>query len=91
MEEPSGVFLFWFLFVLINIFICIFYFYYFFSSFAGWCRCYKGKGWVWRDWEMSGIGVHDVKFPKSQLKKMFKMNKLGHLLFFWSPGTWGTY
>ncbi|MGE9641632.1 hypothetical protein ACQP3J_31855, partial [Escherichia coli] len=32
-------------------------------SFGWHCR---GKGRIWRDWELSGIEVHDVKFPKSQ-------------------------
>ena len=26
----------------------------------------KGEWWIWMDWEMSGIGVHDAKFPKNQ-------------------------
>lgn len=26
----------------------------------------KGKGQIWRNWEMSGIGVHDRKFPRNQ-------------------------
>ena len=27
---------------------------------------YKGGGWTWKDWEMSGVGGHDVKLPKNQ-------------------------
>lgn len=27
---------------------------------------YKGGGKIWKDWEMKGIGVHDVKYPKNQ-------------------------
>ena len=49
-------------------FLIIFYFYYFFFIFL-WGGHYKGEGQIWRDREMSGIGVHDVKFPKNQLKK----------------------
>ena len=30
-------------------------------SFVGHCR---GKGRTWRDWEVSGIRVHDVKFAE---------------------------
>lgn len=26
---------------------------------------YKGREQVWKDWEMWGFGVHNVKFPKS--------------------------
>lgn len=26
----------------------------------------KGEGWIERDWEMSEIGGHDVKFLKNQ-------------------------
>lgn len=33
--------------------------------------CYKGEGKLWRDTEMSGIGVCDVKFPK--------INKMNHV------------
>lgn len=29
-------------------------------------KYYKGGGRIWKDWEMWGIGVHDVKFTKSQ-------------------------
>lgn len=29
-------------------------------------ECRKGERPIWKDWEMSGIGVHNVKFPKSQ-------------------------
>lgn len=37
----------------------------------------KGRGGIWRDGEMSGIGIHDVKFTKNQ--KIFK-NKVDCLL-----------
>lgn len=29
---------------------------------------YKGEGRIQRDWKMSGIGVHGVKFTKNLLK-----------------------
>lgn len=32
-------------------------------------RC-SSRGWIWRDREIIGIGVHDVKFTKK--KKSFK-------------------
>lgn len=31
-----------------------------------WGEGYRGEGWTWKDWEMSGVGVHDVTFPKNQ-------------------------
>lgn len=34
-------------------------------------KYYKGGGRIWKDWEMWGIGVHDVKFTKSQEKMMW--------------------
>ena len=29
---------------------------------------YKGERWIWRDWEICGIRVHDVKFSMNQYK-----------------------
>jgi hypothetical protein len=29
---------------------------------------YSGEGQIWKDWEMNGIGVNDVKFIKNQEK-----------------------
>lgn len=29
-----------------------------------------GEGWIWGNWEMSEIGMHDVKFPKKSIKKL---------------------
>lgn len=26
---------------------------------------YKGGAWTWKDWEVSGIGVYHVNFPKN--------------------------
>lgn len=42
----------------------------FLINFGGffWGSCYRGDGQIWRDWEVSGIEVHDVKVPKNQLK-----------------------
>lgn len=31
-------------------------------------RAHKDEGWIWRDWELSGIELHDVKFPKDPFK-----------------------
>lgn len=36
-----------------------------FGGFLLGVRC-RGEGWIWRDWEVSRIGVHYVKFPKNQ-------------------------
>lgn len=36
---------------------------------------YKRGGRIWKDLEINGIGVHDVKFSKNQLKKNFFFNK----------------
>lgn len=44
-------------------FILIFIFYLFF------CRG-NNKGGEQKDWEMNGIGLHDVNFPKDQFKKL---------------------
>lgn len=35
-----------------------------------WCHLgdYKGGGQIWKDWEISGIGVHDVKYLKNRQK-----------------------
>lgn len=30
---------------------------------------------MWWDWKMRGVGVHNIKFPKNQLKTMFKKRK----------------
>lgn len=35
-----------------------------------WGEGYKSGGWTRKDWEMSGIGVQDVKFPKDQFKQL---------------------
>lgn len=35
----------------------------------------KSKGQIWTNWEMSRIGVHDVKFLKNQLKKNLNTEK----------------
>lgn len=48
-------FLFWFL---------VFY-YGFFFNFLFVVECYKGEVQIWRDWKMSRIGVHNIKFPKN--------------------------
>ena len=29
---------------------------------------YKGRGQIWKNWEMSGIEPHDIKFPKNKKK-----------------------
>lgn len=75
-EKDGGVkwgFLFaYFVFDFLLVFFCLFafkflflfYFYYFFESFLLGAH-YNGKGWIGKDWEMSGTGVHDVKFPKN--------------------------
>jgi hypothetical protein len=44
----------------IYLFVCLFVFF--------WWGGGKGGGWVQRGEEMSGVGVHDVKFTKNQLK-----------------------
>lgn len=45
------------------------YFYFFFFSLRG----YKGRGQTWKNWKMSVIGEHAVKFPKIPfLKKVLK-------------------
>lgn len=31
---------------------------------------YEGGRWIWEDWEMGGIGVRAVKFPKNQFLKL---------------------
>lgn len=28
--------------------------------------CYRGEGWIWKDWEVRGIEGHNVKFPTNQ-------------------------
>jgi hypothetical protein len=38
-------------------------------SFTGGC---KGRGWISRDRDMSGVGLNDVKFIKNQLKNLKK-------------------
>lgn len=30
--------------------------------------CYRGEGRIWKDREVSGIRIHNVKSPKKQLK-----------------------
>ena len=37
-----------------------------FKSSFFWRRGYKGGGQIWKNREMNGIGVCDVKFPKIQ-------------------------
>lgn len=37
----------------------------------------EGGGWIWRDREMSGIRVHDVKFTKSQYKAQGQPSVIG--------------
>lgn len=45
--------------------LLLFYLYFFLTfSFVG--KCYKGEGQPWRGWEMSEMGVYDVKFQKNQ-------------------------
>lgn len=41
---------------------------------------YKSRGWTWKDWEKSGIGVHGVKSPKESIKKLFfkRLTSGGH-------------
>lgn len=39
-------------------------FYFFYFLFWG---GYKGERQMWKDWEKSEIGVHDVKFQKNQI------------------------
>lgn len=41
---------------------------------------YKGGGQIQKDWGMSGIGVHDEKFAKTQLKNMEKRMVVGALV-----------
>lgn len=31
-----------------------------------WEGCCGGERRIWRGWEMRGIGVHNMKFPKTQ-------------------------
>lgn len=40
-----------------------FQFFLFFVFFMGSC---EGGGWIWRDGEMGGLEVHDMKFTKNQ-------------------------
>lgn len=47
---------------------CLFCFNYFFKIFF-WERLYGCEEQIWKDWELSGIGVCDVKFSKNQYKK----------------------
>lgn len=37
---------------------------------------YKGKRWIWRDWEICGIRVHDVKFLMNQYKNYVSLKKI---------------
>lgn len=30
---------------------------------------YRGEGWLQRDWQMSGIMVHNMKLPKNMLRE----------------------
>lgn len=47
----------------------------FFSNFYfilfSWEGGYKGGGWIRKDWEISGIGVPDVTFPKIQYETIW--------------------
>lgn len=37
------------------------------SSFLCWgLGSHKGQRWMWEDWEVPVIGMHDVKFPNNQ-------------------------
>jgi hypothetical protein len=49
------------------LFVCLFYF----ILFYGRGGCKSGR-WIQRDGEMSGIGVHDVKFMKNPYNGFFK-------------------
>lgn len=31
---------------------------------------YRGGRWIWEDWEMGGMQVHAVKFPKNRFLKL---------------------
>jgi hypothetical protein len=47
------------------LFIYLFIYLYFLFSYVG-DVCCKGKGWIWREEDMSGIGIHDMKVIKNQ-------------------------
>lgn len=56
-------------------FLIIFHFYFIFIiSFYMFLMtgCYKGEGWIWKDWELSGVRVYDEKFPKNQYEIVFR-------------------
>ena len=46
-------------------FCCCYFVFLFFSGGDGGC---EGRGQIWRDGEMSGIGVYDVRISKHQFK-----------------------
>lgn len=45
-------------------------YFYFLIFFCG--GCFKDKGYIWKDWEMSENGVRGVKFSKNHKKVTFK-------------------
>jgi hypothetical protein len=67
-------------FIIIILLLLLFFFSFFFLILVGWLVDWlvsfaslfvffwwggcKGKGWIWTNWKMGGIGVHDVKFAK---------------------------
>lgn len=53
---------------LIVLLVFLFYFYFFLSFPLG--GHYKGEKQTQRDWEISGVGEHDVKFPKESIKRL---------------------
>lgn len=50
--------------------VFVFNIYLFIFSFGGYAG---GKGQMWRDWETSEIGVHDMQVPKIQEKYSIKI------------------
>jgi hypothetical protein len=56
-DKKLSVFFVLFCFVLFFFCLC-----FLFSFERGGC---KGRGWIQWDWEMSGVGVHDVKLTKN--------------------------
>ena len=49
-------------------------FFFFFCGEREWRNC-KGRRQIWRDREISGTGVHDIKFTKNGLKKSWKKRR----------------
>lgn len=60
-----ALFVLWLIFLFAFFFIFIFIFYYLFFIPLGWGHD-KGERQMLRDWEMSGLGLHDVKLTKNQ-------------------------